>query len=75
MVKTLSKIGNSAGITLDKAVLEQLGVKEGDQVVLTVHDATLTIRAANVGMSPGERKASIKKFRAKYDSVLKRLAK
>lgn len=75
MVKTLSRVGNSAGITLDKAVLEQLGVQVGDEVVLTVHDATLTIRSANIGLAPKERAASVKRFRAKYGSVLKRLAK
>lgn len=75
MVKTIRKVGNGHAIPLDKAVMELLHLKEGDEVVLTVHDGALTVRPANVGMAANEVKGSIKRFRARYGSVLKRLAK
>lgn len=53
-MKTISKIGNSAGITLDKMLLELLHVKVGDQVTFTVRNGSLIITPANVGFSNEE---------------------
>lgn len=44
MIKTITKIGNSRGIILDAALLEQANLKEGDQVNLTIHEGgTITL--------------------------------
>lgn len=75
MVKTVRKSGNSHMIPLDRALMELLGLKDGDEVVMSVRDGTLMITPANIGLSPSEREEATKRFRKKYDSVLKRLAK
>lgn len=75
MVKTIRKVGNSHAIPLDKAMMELLGLHEGDEVVLTVHDGTLLVTPARVGLDETQRKAAMKAFRARYESVLQRLAK
>ena len=38
MIKTISKIGNSQGITFDAALMDLARLKVGDQVNLTVHE-------------------------------------
>lgn len=45
MVKILKKIGNSHMITLDKAIIEQMGVLEGSQI-------NVTVRGHNVVLAP-----------------------
>lgn len=75
LVKTVRKSGNSHMIPLDRALMDVLGLKEGDEVVMSVRDGTLMITPANIGLSPAEREEAARRFRVKYDSVLKRLAK
>jgi antitoxin component of MazEF toxin-antitoxin module len=38
MLKFISRIGNSQGLIFDAALRELTGLKEGDQVNVTVHD-------------------------------------
>ena len=45
MPTEIRKIGNSAGLLLSKAVLEQLRVRQGDLVDLTVENGVLTFEA------------------------------
>lgn len=75
MVKKITKSGNSASITLDFALLELIRAKIGDQVNVTVHNGSLVITPVQIGISSDELKASVARFRKRYDSVLKRLAK
>jgi antitoxin component of MazEF toxin-antitoxin module len=37
MIKTITKIGNSQGLIFDAALRELTGLKEGDQVNVTLH--------------------------------------
>jgi antitoxin component of MazEF toxin-antitoxin module len=75
MVKTIRKVGNGHMIPLDKAIMELLGLHDGDEVVLSVRDCTLTVTPANIGLTDAEREDAVARFRARYDSVLQRLAK
>ena len=45
MPTEIRKIGNSAGLLFSKAVLEQLRVRQGDLVDLTVENGVLTFEA------------------------------
>ena len=45
-VLQVGKWGNSAGIRLSKAVLDELGIKQGDSVQLTVKDGKAIIEPA-----------------------------
>jgi antitoxin component of MazEF toxin-antitoxin module len=38
MIKTITKIGNSQGITFDAALMDLARLKVGDQVNVTVHE-------------------------------------
>jgi putative addiction module antidote len=40
----LSKVGNSLRLTIPKPVMEGLGLKEGDMLVLSVSDSEIKVR-------------------------------
>lgn len=61
MVKTIKKMGNSRGIIFDAALLELAGLKEGDQVNVTVHEGgtiTLVPNVEPIGVEEAAEKAS-----------------
>ncbi len=67
------KIGNSLGVVLPKDVLEQLGVKEGEELVFTrAQDAWLVARR-------GEKFQRVMKYASegmdKYRNTLRELAR
>ncbi|UCD83650.1 MAG: AbrB/MazE/SpoVT family DNA-binding domain-containing protein [Deltaproteobacteria bacterium] len=43
MIKQLRKVGNSNALILDRAILELLGLEEGGEVQLKVHNGSLII--------------------------------
>ncbi len=47
MIKSLSKVGNSQALILDKTLLELIGVGERGEVELQVQGDTLLIRPAH----------------------------
>ena len=49
MIKTLTKVGNSQALILDKTMLELIGVGERGEVELQVQGDTLLVRPANHG--------------------------
>ena len=53
MIKTLSKVGNSQALILDKTLLELIGVGERGEVELQVQGDTLLIRPAGGGARRG----------------------
>ena len=48
MVKSITKIGNSAGLILDQAVLEMAHLKVGDRVDISVDAASGVLRVASL---------------------------
>jgi len=47
MIKQLRKVGNSNALILDRAILELVGLDEGGEVQLTVHNGSLIVTPAN----------------------------
>ena len=75
MTKTLTKIGNSRGIILDRTMLEHLGVAEGGMVEMTMEAGRIVITSAPpeplVKRSFEEAK---ERTLQRYSGVLRRLA-
>jgi len=46
MIKQLTKVGNSNALILDKAILELVGLEEGSEVQLTVHNGSIILTPA-----------------------------
>ena len=75
MIKTITKIGNSQGITFDAALMDLARLKVGDQVNVTVHDGgSITVTPVRPEIAPGEVTASIKGIMRDYKSTMRRLA-
>jgi antitoxin component of MazEF toxin-antitoxin module len=55
MIKQLSKVGNSSAVILDRAIMELVGLEEGAEVQLTVHNGSLIITPANPKVVDQER--------------------
>ena len=75
MIKTLKKHGNSHALVIDKPIMELLGIDEHTPLKVTVEGAHLRVSPVNVGLGEEQVLASVAKMRARYDDVLKRLAK
>jgi putative addiction module antidote len=73
MIRTLRKQGNSLGITIDKPILEILGLKEGDQLELTTDGKSLTIRPVETDHRKRVREAALR-VTQRHHKTLKRLA-
>jgi antitoxin component of MazEF toxin-antitoxin module len=75
MVKTISKVGNSQGITFDSAFMEMAHLKVGDEVNVEVHDGgTITITPIHPTRSREEISKTIKQTMKDYSKTMKRLA-
>jgi antitoxin component of MazEF toxin-antitoxin module len=76
MVKTITKIGNSAGLILDQAVLELAHLKVGDQVDISVDGASGVLRVASLRPVVGAEQAAemAERILTKNDELFRRLA-
>ena len=54
MITTLQKWGNSQGVRLPKALLDEIGLEVGAEVEVVAEDRTITIRPRNPGRRPGK---------------------
>jgi len=43
MIKKLVKVGDRHALILDQAILDAMGLREGDEVQLTLRDRTITV--------------------------------
>ena len=68
MIKTLSRVGNSQALILDKTVLELIGVDAGGEVELHIEGGKLIVSAAH-----DERRR--KQIEAVSQQLIKRFAK
>ncbi len=64
MIKQIKKIGNGNALCLDKAILELIGLEEGGEVQLTIHNGSIVITPANPKPIDEER------FKAALDQVV-----
>jgi len=76
MVKTITKIGNSAGLILDQTLLELIHLKVGDEVDVSVDSLSGVVRIASMRpvISPGEAGEAAERIIAKNDELFRRLA-
>lgn len=75
MIKQLRKVGNSNALILDRAILELVGLEEGGEVQLTVHNGSLILTPANPKPVDQERfEESLNRVVSKRRALLKRLA-
>ena len=76
MVKTITKIGNSAGLILDQAILELVHLKVGDEVDVSVDSISGVMRIASMQpvISPAAAGEAAERIIAKNDELFRRLA-
>jgi antitoxin component of MazEF toxin-antitoxin module len=75
MLKTLSKVGNSSALILDKTVLELIGVGERGEVELQVQGDTLLVRPARSGARRERLQQLGGEIMDRFDDAFVRLAK
>jgi antitoxin component of MazEF toxin-antitoxin module len=74
MIKTLRKVGNSHSVTLDRALMEQMGIREGSRLSLHLDGRNLVLTPVDDridGLSFGK---ALGEGMARYDKALKKLA-
>ncbi|MCC6465291.1 MAG: hypothetical protein IT463_08135 [Planctomycetes bacterium] len=74
MVKTIRKVGNSGGVTLDRALLDLAHLKLGDKVVVSVRDGSIVLTPANVGFGDEELDETAARLFKKYRKTFRKLA-
>jgi len=76
MVKTITKIGNSAGIILDQTLLELAHLKVGDEVDVSVDSQSgmMRITSSRPFVSREDAAAMAREFITKNDELFRRLA-
>jgi antitoxin component of MazEF toxin-antitoxin module len=75
MLKTITKIGNSQGLIFDSALRELTGLREGDQVNVTVHEGgSIVITPLRRAAPPEAVTTTIRQTIQDYKRTLKKLA-
>ncbi|MDP9591837.1 AbrB/MazE/SpoVT family DNA-binding domain-containing protein [Shinella oryzae] len=70
---TIRKIGNSEGIIIPKDVLDRMGVKAGDEIVLHEENGEIKLSAQNADLA--EQLKAARMGMEKYRVALRELAK
>lgn len=74
MIKKVRKVGNSHVITLDKAIMEQMGLREGSEVNVQLDGRNAVVSPAMPRVKDEEVTAALADGMKRYDDVLRRLA-
>jgi antitoxin MazE len=74
MIKTLSRVGNSQALILDKTILELIGVDERGEVELRIEGSRLVISPVHDDHRRKEVDAASGKFIKRFAKTYKRLA-
>lgn len=75
MLKSMTKIGNSYGLIFDSALRDLTGLKEGDQVNITVHEGgSIVITPMRPTIAAGDASKSAKDLIRRNTKLFKRLA-
>jgi antitoxin component of MazEF toxin-antitoxin module len=75
MIKTITKIGNSQGITFDAALMDLARLKVGDQVNVTIHEGgVINLTPLQPVVTPEEAAASARAITAKNHELFRRLS-
>lgn len=74
MIKTLTKLGNSHALVIEKPLMEALGIQPDTPLQVTVSGNSLIVTPASVGVGREVVAESIRKLRPRYQKMLKKLA-
>lgn len=75
MIKTITKVGNSAGLILDAALLELAHLKPGDKVNVEVHEGgTITLAPVRPMIDADEAAEAARAVIKRNDALFRRLA-
>jgi antitoxin component of MazEF toxin-antitoxin module len=74
VIKKLTKIGNSRALVIDKQTLAQMGVREGEEVQVSLHGQQLVITPVRPHIPDPDFHRSLNRIARKYDSVFRKLA-
>lgn len=74
MIKSLTKVGNSHAIILDRSLLDLVGLREDGQVQITFHNGSLIFTPVSPQVSDAEFDAIAEEVIRERREVLKRLA-
>jgi antitoxin component of MazEF toxin-antitoxin module len=76
LIKTITKVGNSLGLIFDSTLRELAGLKEGDQVNVTVHEGgSIVITPMHQTISAAEASKSARALIQRNAGLFKRLSK
>ena len=74
MLKSLTKVGNSHAILLDKVIMDLLGIDADSRVNLTVDGGSLVITPVDPVADNAKFEAATERAEKKFDKLLTRLA-
>jgi antitoxin component of MazEF toxin-antitoxin module len=76
MLKTIARVGNSQGLIFDAALRELTGLKEGDQVNVTVHEGgSIVITPMHQTIEAGEAARAARALIQRNAELFERLSK
>ncbi|MFA5257911.1 MAG: hypothetical protein WC360_07165 [Opitutales bacterium] len=75
MIKTLRRVGNSHSINFDKALMEQMGVREGSRMQLHMDGRNLVITPVDDRIPDDVFETSLNKGMKEFASAMRNLAK
>lgn len=74
MIKTLTKVGNSQAIILDRSLLDLVGLKENGKVQITVSNGSLVVTPVTPQVLDSDFDKAVEKVIEERSEVLKKLA-
>jgi antitoxin component of MazEF toxin-antitoxin module len=74
VIKKLTKIGNSRALVIDKQTLAQMGVRDDEEVQVSLHGQQLVITPVRPQIPDPDFRRSLHRIAGKYDSVFRKLA-
>lgn len=75
MIKTLSKVGNSRALVLDRTLINLLHLDDSNEVEIEVHGDTMLVRSTGKSQRAETLSASSRRLMDRFDSAYQRLAK
>ena len=75
MIKTLKHVGNSHSLVIDKPIMEQMGVKTGSRLQLTLSGRSLVITPVDDVVDDAVFDKAVNDCMKKYGNALLELAK
>jgi len=74
MIKKLVKVGNSHALIFDRTTMEMMGLREGDEVQVTLRDRTLTVCPTDSLITDERLDAAARDVFDRHGEALRRLA-